>query len=129
MELTFGNNQGQSVQSSMDMQIAGNSAKMFLFSPVFTDHNLPIQAWLHPSFAGIDKIYLQLNIKRQKHSKRGTSQFAKQTKPTLESIDAEAWELVFRTNFGKDNKTFLDFWAEVAEVNFTEFVFKVWRRK
>ena len=31
----FGNNQGQSVQSSMDMQLAENSAKMFLFLRVF----------------------------------------------------------------------------------------------
>ena len=54
--ITFGNNQGQSVQSSMDMQIAGKLSKDVSILASISDHNLPIQAAARQSARPIDRI-------------------------------------------------------------------------
>ena len=70
--ITFGNNQGQSVQSSMDMQIAGKLSKDISILASISDHNLPIQAdGYTQTLQEFDKIYLQLNIKDKSILKAG----------------------------------------------------------
>ena len=62
--ITFGNNQGSSVQSSMDMQISGKLSDNVTLLASLSDHNMPIQAdGYTQSLQEFDKIYLQLNIK------------------------------------------------------------------
>lgn len=62
--ITFGNNQGSSMQSSMDMQISGKLSDNVSILASLSDHNLPIQAdGYTQSLQEFDKIYLQLNIK------------------------------------------------------------------
>lgn len=62
--ITFGNNQGSSVQSSMDLQVSGRLSKDITLLASISDHNLPIQAdGYTQSLKEFDRIYLQLNIK------------------------------------------------------------------
>ena len=62
--ITFGNNQGSSVQSSMDMQISGKLSPDVSILASISDHNLPVQAdGYTQTLQEFDKIYLQLNIK------------------------------------------------------------------
>ncbi len=66
--LSFGNSQGQAVQSSMDMQISGDIAKDINLTAVISDTNMPVgndvQGYTQ-SLEEFDKIYLELNIKNQ----------------------------------------------------------------
>lgn len=63
--ITFGNNQGSSMQSSMDMQISGRLSDDITLLASISDHNLPIQAdGYTQTLNEFDKIYLQLNIKK-----------------------------------------------------------------
>ena len=57
--ITFGNNQGQSVQSSMDLQVTVNFRRMFPFWRSISDHNLPISSrWLHADFGRIRQEFI-----------------------------------------------------------------------
>ena len=116
--ITFGNNQGQSVQSSMDMQITGKLNKDVSILASISDHNLPIQAdGYTQTLQEFDKIYIQLNIKEKNILRAGH----------LDLLDNETYfgkyqrrsmGLQFQTNFGKDSKTYLDFSAGVARSEF-----------
>lgn len=64
--ITFGNNQGQSVQSSMNMQISGNLSPDVGIIATISDTNLPFQAdGYTQTIREFDKIHLQLNIKKK----------------------------------------------------------------
>ena len=64
--ITFGNNQGQSVQSSMNMQISGNLSPDVGILANISDTNLPFQAdGYTQTIREFDKIHLQLNIKKK----------------------------------------------------------------
>ena len=125
--ITFGNNQGQSVQSSMDMQIAGKLSKDVSILASISDHNLPIQAdGYTQTLQEFDKIYLQLNIKDKSILKAGHLDL-QDDQTYFGKYQRRSMGIGFQTNFGKTTKLFLDFSAELPEVNFTEFVFKGWK--
>lgn len=70
--MSFGNNQGSSVQSSMEMQISGKLNKDITLLASITDHNLPVQAdGYTQSLQEFDKIYLQLNVKKNHELRAG----------------------------------------------------------
>lgn len=63
--ITFGNNQGSSVQSSMDLQISGKLSDDVSILASVSDHNLPIQAdGYTQTLQEFDKIFVQLDIKK-----------------------------------------------------------------
>ncbi len=122
--ITFGNNQGQSVQSSMDMQIAGKLSKDVSILASISDHNLPIQAdGYTQTLQEFDKIYLQLNIKDRSILKAGHLDL-EDNQTYFGKYQRRSMGLQFQTNFGKDNKTFLDFSAGVARSEFHRIRFQ-----
>lgn len=122
--ITFGNNQGQSVQSSMDMQIAGKLSKDVTILASISDHNLPIQAdGYTQTLQEFDKIYLQLNIK-EKNILRAGHLDLQDDKTYFGRYQRRSMGLQFQTNFGNDNKTFLDFSAGVARSEFNRIRFQ-----
>ena len=122
--ITFGNNQGQSVQSSMDMQIAGKLSKDVSILASISDHNLPIQAdGYTQTLQEFDKIYLQLNIKDKSILKAGHLDL-QDDQTYFGRYQRRSMGLQFQTNFGKNNKTFLDFSAGVARSEFHRIRFQ-----
>lgn len=122
--ITFGNNQGQSVQSSMDMQIAGKLSKDVSILASISDHNLPIQAdGYTQTLQEFDKIYLQLNIKDKSILKAGHLDL-QDDQTYFGRYQRRSMGIGFQTNFGKDNKTFLDFSAGVARSEFHRIRFQ-----
>lgn len=122
--ITFGNNQGQSVQSSMDMQIAGKLSKDVSILASISDHNLPIQAdGYTQTLQEFDKIYLQLNIKDKSILKAGHLDL-QDDKTYFGRYQRRSMGIGFQTNFGKENKTFLDFSAGVARSEFHRIRFQ-----
>lgn len=122
--ITFGNNQGQSVQSSMDMQIAGKLSKDVSILASISDHNLPIQAdGYTQTLQEFDKIYLQLNIKDKSILKAGHLDL-QDDQTYFGKYQRRSMGIGFLTNFGKDNKTFLDFSAGVARSEFHRIRFQ-----
>jgi hypothetical protein len=70
--VSFGNSQGSSVQSAMDMQISGKISNDISVLASISDHNLPVQAdGYTQTLQEFDKIYLQLNIKQKTILKAG----------------------------------------------------------
>lgn len=122
--ITFGNNQGQSVQSSMDLQISGKLSKDVSVLASISDHNLPIQAdGYTQTLEEFDKIYMQLNIKEKSILRAGH----------LDLLDEEIYfsrfqrrsmGLQFETQFGKENKTSVDVSAGVARSEFHRIRFQ-----
>ena len=122
--ITFGNNQGSSVQSSMDLQISGKLSDDVSVLASISDHNLPIQAdGYTQTLDEFDKIYLQLNIKDKSIIRAGhldlnddTTYFGKYQRRSM--------GLEFQTQFGEENKTFLDVSAGVARSEFNRIRFQ-----
>lgn len=122
--ITFGNNQGQSVQSSMDLQISGKLSKDVSVLASISDHNLPIQAdGYTQTLEEFDKIYMQLNIKDKSVLRAGH----------LDLLDANTYfgrfqrrsmGMQFETSFGNKNKTFVDVSAGVARSEFHRIRFQ-----
>lgn len=116
--ITFGNNQGQSVQSSMDLQISGKLSDDVSILASISDHNLPIQAdGYTQTLEEFDKIYMQLNIKDRSILRAGH----------LDLIDEQTYfgrfqrrsmGLQFETKIGNQNKTSINVSAGVARSEF-----------
>lgn len=122
--ITFGNNQGSSVQSSMDLQISGKLSKDVSVLASISDHNLPIQAdGYTQTLDEFDKIYMQLNIRDKSVIRAGhldlndeSTYFAKYQRRSM--------GLQFQTQTGKENKTFIDVSAGVARSEFFRMRFQ-----
>src|SRR5690606_3738267 len=111
--ITFGNNQGSSVQSSMDLQITGKLSKDVSILASISDHNLPIQAdGYTQTLDEFDKIYIQLNIKDRTLLRAGHLDLD-DTKTYFGKYQRRSMGLQFQTTLGQDNKTFIDVSAGV----------------
>ena len=122
--ITFGNNQGSSVQSSMDLQISGKLSPDISILASISDHNLPIQAdGYTQTLEEFDKIYLQLNIKDHSILRAGhldleedASYFARYQRRSL--------GLKFETKIGTENPTFINVSGGVARSEFYRIRFQ-----
>lgn len=122
--ITFGNNQGQSVQSSMDLQISGKLSKDVTILASISDHNLPIQAdGYTQTLEEFDKIYMQLNIKDKSILRAGHLDLV-DNKNYFAKYQRRSMGLQFQTEFGKENKTFTDMSMGVARSEFHRIRFQ-----
>ncbi|WET00384.1 hypothetical protein P2W68_12265 [Chryseobacterium arthrosphaerae] len=122
--ITFGNNQGQSVQSSMDLQISGRLSKDVTILASISDHNLPIQAdGYTQTLEEFDKIYMQLNIKEKSILRAGHLDLV-EAKNYFAKYQRRSMGLQFQTEFGKESKTFVDISAGVARSEFHRIRFQ-----
>lgn len=116
--ITFGNNQGQSVQSSMDLQISGRLSKDVTILASISDHNLPIQAdGYTQTLEEFDKIYMQLNIKDKSILRAGHLDLI-ENKSYFAKFQRRSMGIEFQTEFGDENKTFVDVSMGVARSEF-----------
>ena len=122
--ITFGNNQGQSVQSSMDLQISGKLSKDVTILASISDHNLPIQAdGYTQTLEEFDKIYMQLNIKDKSILRAGHLDLV-DDKNYFAKYQRRSMGLQFQTQFGTENKTFVDVSMGVARSEFHRIRFQ-----
>ena len=122
--ITFGNNQGQSVQSSMDLQISGRLSKDVTILASISDHNLPIQAdGYTQTLEEFDKIYMQLNIKEKSILRAGHLDLV-ESKNYFAKYQRRSMGIQFQTEFGKENKTLIDISAGVARSEFHRIRFQ-----
>lgn len=122
--ITFGNNQGQSVQSSMDLQISGKLSKDVTILASISDHNLPIQAdGYTQTLEEFDKIYMQLNIKDKSILRAGHLDLL-DDKNYFAKYQRRSMGLQFQTQFGTDNKTSVDVSMGVARSEFHRIRFQ-----
>ena len=111
VELLLAIIKGQSVQSSMDMQIAGKLSKDVSILASISDHNLPIQAdGYTQTLQEFDKIYLQLNIKDKSILKAGHLDFTRRPN-LLWKVSTQKHGNWFSDQFWKNNKTFSGFFG------------------
>lgn len=122
--ITFGNNQGQSVQSSMDLQITGKLSKDVSILASISDHNLPIQAdGYTQTLEEFDKIYIQLNIKDKSILRAGHLDLM-DDKTYFAKYQRKSMGLQFGTIFGTENKTKVDVAMGVARSEFHRIRFQ-----
>lgn len=123
--ITFGNNQGSSVQSSMDMQISGKLSPDVSILASISDHNLPVQAdGYTQTLQEFDKIYLQLNIKNHSIIRAGHLDLNDET-TYFGRYQRRSMGLQFLTNWEKNgNKTFVDVSGGVARSEFFRMRFQ-----
>lgn len=116
--ITFGNSQGSSVQSAMDLQITGKLSQDVSVLASISDHNLPIQAdGYTQTLEEFDKIYIQLNIKDRSIIRAGHLDLT-DDRTFFGRYQRRSMGLEFQTVFGKENKTFLDISGGVARSEF-----------
>lgn len=122
--ITFGNNQGASVKSSMDLQISGRLSEEVSILASISDHNLSIQSdGYTQTLDEFDKIYIQLNIKNNSILRAGhidltdeSSYFARYQRKSM--------GLQYHTLLGKERKPHWTSTPELPEASSTESVFR-----
>ncbi len=122
--ITFGNNQGSSVQSSMDLQVSGRLSNDVSVLASISDHNLPIQAdGYTQTLEEFDKIYMQLNIRKNAIIRAGHLDLYHE-KNYFGKFQRRTMGLQFQTAFGNENKTLVDISAGVARSEFHRIRFQ-----
>ncbi len=123
--ITFGNNQGSSVQSSMDMQISGKLSDDVSVLASISDHNLPIQAdGYTQTLQEFDKIYVQLNIKKHSIIRAGHLDLD-DNRTFFGRYQRRSMGLQLKTNWEYNgNKTFLDISGGIARSEFNRMRFQ-----
>ena len=122
--ITFGNNQGSSVQSTMDMQISGKLSKDVSILASISDHNLPIQAdGYTQTLDEFDKIYIQLNIKNNSILRAGHIDLLDEN-TYFGRFQRRSMGLQYETLFGKENPTKINVSAGVARSEFHRIRFQ-----
>ncbi len=123
--ITFGNNQGQSVQSSMDMQIAGKleqrcfDSRVVFQTIIYRFKRMVIRRLCR----NLIKIYLQLKIKDKSILKRDIS-ISQDDQTYFGKYQRRSTGNWFSDQFWENNKTFLDFSAGVARSEFHRIRFQ-----
>lgn len=122
--VTFGNNQGSSVQSSMDLKIKGRLSKDVSLIASIYDQNLPIQAdGYTQTLDEFDKIYVLLDIK--KHTKLKAGHIDLDNNQTyFAKYQRRSMGLEFDTQLGEKNKTSLNLSAGIARSEFQRMRFQ-----
>lgn len=122
--MTFGNNQGSSVQSSMDLQISGKLSPDISLLASISDHNLPIQAdGYTQSLEEFDKIFVQLGIKNHTIIRAGHLDIL-DDKTYFGRYQRRSMGLQFLSQFGEKNKTFIDVSGGIARSEFHRLRFQ-----
>ncbi|NRS92955.1 hypothetical protein HNQ03_002039 [Chryseobacterium sp. 16F] len=122
--ITFGNNQGSSVQSSLDLQISGKLSPDISILASISDSNLPIQAdGYTQTLEEFDKIYLQLNIKQNSILRAGHIDLLEE-ETYFARYQRRSLGLRFQTKLGTENKTFIDVAGGVARSEFFRIRFQ-----
>lgn len=122
--LSFGNNQGSAVQSSMDLQIGGKLSKDVSILASIYDHSLPVQAdGYTQTLEDFDRIFIQLNIKDKTILRAGHIDLI-DDKTYFGKYQRRSLGLEFQTEFGEENKTFTDLSIGVARSEFHRMRFQ-----
>lgn len=122
--ITFGNNQGSAVRSSMDLQISGKLSKDISILASISDHNLPIQSdGYTQTLEEFDRIYIQLNIKNKSILRAGHIDLL-DDKTYFGKFQRRSMGLQFQTDLGTEHKTFIDVSAGVARSEFHRIRFQ-----
>lgn len=116
--ITFGNNQGSSVKSAMDLQISGKLGKDISILANIYDHNLPIQAdGYTQTLEDFDRIYIQLNIKNKTTIKAGHIDLNDE-KTYFGKFQRRSMGLEFQSQWGSKNPTYTHLSMGVARSEF-----------
>lgn len=122
--VNFGNTQGSSVQSSMDLQIAGKVSKDVSVTASISDHNLPIQAdGYTQTLDEFDKIFIRLNIKKNTIIKAGNIEPENHT-GYFSKYQRRSMGLALDTKLGTENSTRLNLSAGVSRSEFHRIRFQ-----
>ncbi|MEC5395477.1 hypothetical protein [Bergeyella sp. RCAD1439] len=122
--ITFGSHQGSSVQSTMDLQIAGRISQDVRLLASISDHNLPIQAdGYTQTLEEFDKIYIQLNIKENHLLRAGHIDLSDQ-QTYFAKFQRRSMGLEFQTRWGNENQTTLESHLGVARSEFHRIRFQ-----
>ncbi|MDY3501744.1 hypothetical protein AWR42_00805 [Riemerella anatipestifer] len=122
--ISFGNAQGSSVQSSMDLQISGQLSQEVSILASISDHNLPIQAdGYTQTLDEFDKIFVQLNIKKKSILRAGHLDLNDET-TYFGRYQRRSLGLEFQTKMGKENPTSIHLSAGVARSEFHRIRFQ-----
>lgn len=119
----FGNSQGLSAQSVMNLEISGKLSPDVSLLASISDHNLPIQAdGYTQTLDEFDKIYIQLNIRDRTFLTAGHLELSDQH--FFSRYQRRSMGLSLRTTLGYDKKTILDLSAGVSRGEFHRLRFQ-----